>query len=212
MPGLNPKLWGPPWWAVLHGLAHASDTLRSPEPWQNFITSIQHVLPCSACRTDFAEHLSALRSSGIGSDNPAKLMFQLHNRVRSAAAAELGTPCTEAVTFEELQRRQSLKGAPGFSRGELEVVLLSPALCLASGGTIDPEHLKKFYISLGKVLGAVEHTSREGLELTLCARGFATGGACGHLWAQVVKCHAAMFRGQDPDDAETLRIRMTAAL
>lgn len=215
MAGLSPNIWGPSWWAVLHGLAHNSPASTRPRQWAEFIWNIQHVLPCRVCREHFRGHLAPpdhtpsrilnKLQEDITAGEATELLFRLHNRVRSLAALKSGVPCTRAVTLEELARRQQLKGAPGFSRGELEVVLLTPALSVDLGGTIRPSELRAFYLSLAAVLLTVPATATAGNAL----RGaIMTHWDPTRVWRSVVQCHKRMF---DTESGKQLRARMLAA-
>lgn len=61
MPDINPKLWGPPAWSYLSHVINAYESNPSSSHMHHYrelFENLQHTLPCSKCRANYAEHLS----------------------------------------------------------------------------------------------------------------------------------------------------------
>lgn len=56
---MNPEVWGPHGWYFIQAcLVHMSDD-DDPTNYVNFLYSLQHVLPCQACRENYADWIRA---------------------------------------------------------------------------------------------------------------------------------------------------------
>lgn len=117
---LDPKVWGPKLWFVLHSMSFAypeKAKQRDMENMRTFLNSLPHVLPCMSCRKNLKKHLD---------DNPptdkhlqtrrACVLYiaSLHDQVTTMIAKrEAGTTrlADEMMfrrprrTFEELSRQ-----------------------------------------------------------------------------------------------------------
>lgn len=61
MVNIDPKLWGPSGWIFLHSITMAYSTNPTKDEKENmksFFYSLRHTLPCSTCRTNYANSLS----------------------------------------------------------------------------------------------------------------------------------------------------------
>jgi hypothetical protein len=87
--GFVSSIWGPQLWFTLHCISFNYPIKPTPTDKQNYRTffeSLQYVLPCGACRTNFAENLKCIDY------DPAKhfesrlmfsfLIYSLHRNVR----------------------------------------------------------------------------------------------------------------------------------
>jgi len=57
---INPQLWGPTFWKMLHFVILAyphNPTYEDKANIQNFFYNFQHVIPCEKCRNNFKNHL-----------------------------------------------------------------------------------------------------------------------------------------------------------
>lgn len=57
---MDPKQWGPPFWFTLHTISLNYPFFPSEEEksrYRNFFHSFEFMLPCSACRQHYTEHL-----------------------------------------------------------------------------------------------------------------------------------------------------------
>lgn len=84
------KVWGPKFWASIHFYAFSLPTGRltndDKQAFVGFILSLQHALPCNACRTHLKTHLEGTKwrqSIKTGTD-AVKFTWRLHNTVNKA--------------------------------------------------------------------------------------------------------------------------------
>ena len=85
---INPEIWGPSLWKFLHFLTLSYPENPSEEEQNrmfDFLTSLQEILPCEKCRSNFNKHLITL-SSDILKDNVllVKWLFNVHNDVNKS--------------------------------------------------------------------------------------------------------------------------------
>lgn len=83
MSGIDPNIWGPSAWRLLHdisfyvAMANTEETLRQGK---EFFMLLRHVLPCSKCQMSYDRHLLALPYPKQSKDVP-RWVFELHHRV-----------------------------------------------------------------------------------------------------------------------------------
>jgi hypothetical protein len=77
--GIDPKIWGPSAWHVLHRIAATDDATIDKH---HFFASIRHILPCNMCRMNLEAHLKHLPIPTKNTNNAfPKWVWRLHNRV-----------------------------------------------------------------------------------------------------------------------------------
>lgn len=87
MYNINPAIWGPHFWKMMHYITLAySDTPTDIEKqnFKNFFLSIKHVIPCETCRDNFARHFDSnpLTDSVLSSRyNLINWLLNIHNIV-----------------------------------------------------------------------------------------------------------------------------------
>lgn len=86
---MNTWIWGPPKWKFLHTLSYSSRAADHAADVANFLTSVQHVLPCVYCRDSYAGFLPALAQqmgsleSVIRDNQLARWMYAVHDMVNA---------------------------------------------------------------------------------------------------------------------------------
>jgi len=84
--GFQTKCWGPPMWFVLHMIS-LNYKPESKKGYMKFFESLQHVLPCRACRINYAKTIKThptlkLKKEIFESrENLSFWLFKLHNYV-----------------------------------------------------------------------------------------------------------------------------------
>lgn len=130
MVSIDPKLWGPSGWRLLHDvsfyISESSDE-KIIEKSRKFFGTLRYVLPCTACQYSYDIHLLHLRFPSKKTAVP-RWVFDLHNRVNrslSTPAVEWG-PWAEKYPSEMAQHR--LKDAWPFIQSVVEAKGTYPEL------------------------------------------------------------------------------------
>lgn len=84
--GFNTRMWGPAMWHILHMISMNYPVRPSEADKQHyfeFITSLQHVLPCGKCRSNLTTNLQtfSLERDLASRHSFARFIYQLHLRV-----------------------------------------------------------------------------------------------------------------------------------
>lgn len=85
--GMMTSVWGPPTWHMLHTMSFnypVNPTAEQKRQYKEFIFSLQHVLPCGACRKNLKENLKAvpLTAHALRNRNTfSRWMYRLHEQV-----------------------------------------------------------------------------------------------------------------------------------
>ena len=77
----DPKQWGPHVWATIHTLALRSDSTGDIDAYQSFLRSLQDLLPCDTCKTDYTKWMK--HNGGPTKNNAFEWSVNLHNYVNS---------------------------------------------------------------------------------------------------------------------------------
>lgn len=147
---MQPRVWGPPTWKLLHGLAaivHASDTRRRKlvRTWWRFVDVLKYVLPCSLCR----ESLTRFQATDTGlqhlkdTSSPFQYMYALHNLVNEKLHKGSGPSIDQLRTSVQVM---NTLGTTYFSHGDLVLVLTIFGACadaLSSTGASSGECTKR---------------------------------------------------------------------
>lgn len=103
--GMQTSIWGPNLWFVLHTISFnypVKPTNIEKKHYENFIMSLQHVLPCIYCRDNFKANLAKVKFSPSVMRNRStfsKFIYDLHNCVNIMLNK------TEYITYEEVRDR-----------------------------------------------------------------------------------------------------------
>lgn len=77
---IDPKIWGPSAWSLLHAISFHSES--SYEDLKDLYGNLMHILPCEKCRESYRNHLTVLPFPEKSNSIP-KWLYLLHNRVSS---------------------------------------------------------------------------------------------------------------------------------
>jgi hypothetical protein len=77
MKSINPEVWGPSVWKLIHRMSFA---IKSLKDFAIFIKSLETILPCNKCRINLSKHLAHLNMPQQVSHIP-EWTYQLHQRV-----------------------------------------------------------------------------------------------------------------------------------
>lgn len=77
--GVDPKIWGPSGWNILHAVAF------SGKPNKEFFESVGLLLPCPQCRRNYSQHVAALKGFPTRPRDYGKWSYELHNKVRGSS-------------------------------------------------------------------------------------------------------------------------------
>jgi len=84
--GVDPKMWGPPLWFVIHTTALSyptKPTKAEKRDMQNFFQNLKDHLPCTYCQKHFAEELARIDSSVFESrESLFEWTVRFHDKVR----------------------------------------------------------------------------------------------------------------------------------
>lgn len=91
---IAPSSWGPGYWRTIHSIAFWYPTNPSHEQQSDairFFTALGGLLPCTACRTHYAENLRAMPIENAVGDRMTLLKWtiDLHNAVNASTGARV---------------------------------------------------------------------------------------------------------------------------
>ena len=85
--GFLTKVWGPTQWHTLHTISFnypVNPTKQQQQQYRDYVFSLQHVLPCGACRKNFANNLKNLpitQQVMTNRDTFSRYIYNLHELV-----------------------------------------------------------------------------------------------------------------------------------
>ena len=83
--GMNPKIWGPALWFVLHIISFNYPVNPSKNDKKNyfiFLKSLENILPCKSCRDNLKDHLKNIDMNIFDNrDTFSHFIYDLHNLV-----------------------------------------------------------------------------------------------------------------------------------
>lgn len=103
--GMLTSVWGPAMWHYLHTMSFnypVSPTEIDKKHYQNFILSLQHVLPCKYCRINLTTNLKTnpLTAEHMRSrETFSKYIYQLHETINTMLGKKSG------LTYEKVKER-----------------------------------------------------------------------------------------------------------
>ncbi len=106
--GLNTRCWGPPLWMSLHMISFGykvDPTEDDKDNYHNFLMSLKYVLPCRACRENYARNLETIGYSRDCLENRksfSMFIYRLHNCVNKM----LGKECV--LTYNQVRDRYEM--------------------------------------------------------------------------------------------------------
>ena len=84
---MDPNKWGPHLWFFLHTISlnyPKNPTYQDKEDYNNFYMSLQHILPCSACKSHLSEHLQQEPPNLSDNISLIRWTIDLHNKVNKS--------------------------------------------------------------------------------------------------------------------------------
>jgi len=104
---MNQNLWGPKYWFTLHTLSFeypTQPTSNDKKRYYNFISSLQHMLPCSICRVNFKKNLksSPLEDHLHSRKDLVYWVIDVHNKVNLETGKRLYTHEEVIQIYEKL--------------------------------------------------------------------------------------------------------------
>lgn len=94
MVSIDPKIWGPSAWRLLHDISFYVSTAHDEKIMEKaaaFFKTLRYVLPCTVCQYSFDVHLLHMPFPSKPSDIP-RWVFDLHNRVNDSLARRVERP------------------------------------------------------------------------------------------------------------------------
>lgn len=86
---MEPKIWGPPFWFIIHTIAFyypEKPSFNEKRHMFEFFQNLQYIIPCQVCRQHYTKHFQEFPVTPF-LDNKANLVswtVQLHNRVNES--------------------------------------------------------------------------------------------------------------------------------
>lgn len=80
----NPKVWGPKMWFMIHTIAKTYPCNPSNEKkvaTRDFFESLEHVLPCKMCRTNYRDYIRAHPPALSSKRSLTRWTWNLHDSV-----------------------------------------------------------------------------------------------------------------------------------
>lgn len=148
MTGMAPRIWGPMLWDLLHAIARMVDVRagqRNRNNFMTFLTTLQFVLPCVACRNNYARHITTYLKRDVGLGEMSELVIDLHNTVNR----HLEKPVVDTKVALKRQEVWDIKVDGDKCIGFLYVVLLNYDACGVDDKII---RYNDFFVALSKLL------------------------------------------------------------
>ena len=122
--GFLTKIWGPMLWSVLHMISlnyPVKPTKKQQEEYYMFITSLQHVLPCGACRKNMSENIKTIgfvkRRDLKNRENFSRWVYDLHCEVNKMLHKPTEQSFEEVRDMFEMFRAKCGKPTKGIEKG-----------------------------------------------------------------------------------------------
>lgn len=103
--GMMTYVWGPALWHSLHTIAFNYPVNPTPEQkkyHKDFVMSLQHVLPCGACRKNLKKNLQEVPLTSYvlkNRSNFSRWMYRLHEHVNTMLGKKSG------LSYEDVRNR-----------------------------------------------------------------------------------------------------------
>ena len=121
--GMITSIWGPSMWHFLHTMSFnypVKPTKAEKDHYENYMKSLQHVLPCRYCRENYVKNLkSAGWKRGVlkNRDTFSRFVYRLHNEVNK----QLGK--RNDLSYEAVRDRYEGYRSRCLSTAELEKIV-----------------------------------------------------------------------------------------
>jgi len=166
---MDPVVWGPPLWALMHSAALRAPRRAAPVV-ERTLDAMERTLPCAFCRASLAAFRPAL--ARLEFEGPFEMLWMLHNTVSTKLQLQggMGAP----MSFERAKRRWATATEP-----VSELQLLNALIVTAGNYRTCPDAQKRrWYAQLWRGIATlctmVPTTARLGADLL--AQDAADGG------------------------------------
>ena len=108
---MNPSVWGPSFWYVIHTSALYYNT-EDKAGFKNFINSLVYTLPCKKCRLHLSENLTKLPLDDYLKDNEQMFLwtYLLHDMVNKQLKKVYGCNGNySSPPFQEMYEKYRMK-------------------------------------------------------------------------------------------------------
>jgi hypothetical protein len=83
---MEPKIWGPPFWFMLHTISFSYPTNPSyhdKRHYYDYFQNVYHIIPCEECQDSYLQYLQENPISSFLDSNHAlsKWVVELHNKI-----------------------------------------------------------------------------------------------------------------------------------
>ena len=110
--GFLTSVWGPAQWHILHVISFnypVNPSNEQKKQYRNYVLSLQNVLPCSACRKNFANNLKTMplqMSHMKNRESFSRYIYELHELVNKMLKKKSGlTYCDVRERYEHFRAR-----------------------------------------------------------------------------------------------------------
>ncbi len=108
---MDPKVWGPSYWNVLHYSALNANTRDKRYTYIQFVENLPSMIPCNACREHLKQNLIKypVRNYAINEMSLFEWSWMLHNLVNIL----IKKPEYMRLTYEQAVEKYNVKAADG---------------------------------------------------------------------------------------------------
>lgn len=122
--GFLTQIWGPMLWSVLHMISFnypVKPTKQEQNEYYVFVTSLQHVLPCGACRKNLTTNIKNIglikKRDFKNRESFSRWMYSLHNEVNKMLGKSTDQSYSEVRDMFEMFRAKCGKPKKGIEKG-----------------------------------------------------------------------------------------------
>jgi hypothetical protein len=150
--GINPKIWGPPLWKVLHVIAFRAKS-RDADACVSMVGALRECLPCPSCLESISEVIARMRDVRAACHDGlfGRWMYELHEHVSdkldSQAAPSIGQALLPVMRARRPTLEEAERIAEAHSLCETDVWHLLELFAMDVDGS--PEAAKRFQIFVG---------------------------------------------------------------
>ena len=90
---MDPHIWGPSGWIILHRLSFLFKNIDDAE---QFYKSLEFILPCPSCRYNYKAHSTTIKFPK-GLDQLPKWVYKMHNKISKSIGKKKGPSFKKVV-------------------------------------------------------------------------------------------------------------------